>query len=222
MARSHSPNPSFANHRHIMESQVEQFSYAFDDSFTTITPQGMSESILGNSLLIDETTYQNQATCIGEFRFLGAVDSNPKVRLSLKKWIELQQGNRGIRPSRTIEYRYQIWIERNEGDQTRLQVVRFDNGHSYGFTTSHHLHVQVDSRYKRFRDRPHPTHVGENFPYLSDLFEIGLALSSHKKGPAVPFSRLLKDFKSLMPTERYDPTIWVPKLNSELFEFITR
>lgn len=221
MARSHGINNSFSGHRHIMESQVQRYSFAFDDSFVSTIPQGLAEEIIGNQLIIDETSYPDQATCLGEFCFAGSKDSHPRVRLSLKKWIKLFPiSANGTHPSQTVKYRYQIWITHSQKQQKQIQVIRFDNGHSYGFKTDHHLHIQIDGETKKLRDWPHPTHVNNNFPYLSDIFEICYALSLHEEGPIKPFMKLLGNFRKIKRAEREEPRLWVPKINSELFEFI--
>lgn len=218
MPRSHAPNSNYENHKHIMEKQVDDFNYAFDETFTEAQVSGLADLVEGNHLYFDEVS-ANEAVCIGEFRFQRHDERHPYVRLSLKKWMRLQR-NGGSKQSETYKYRYHLWLESSSRRTSRIRVIRFDNGDSYGYPTPHHMHIQIDSDVRKQREWPKPAHVDVNFPYFSDMIQIGWWLAANEKGPQPLFNSLLNRFKGIRNPARANPTNWVPAMNWDLIEFI--
>ncbi len=202
-----------------MQSAVQAASFAFDDSFETATLHGVGQEIPANRLFIEEDASGVEAVCYGEFGLVKHAHAPQQLRISIRKRLSLTtQGARRL--SRTEKYKYQIYFADKKGKHERASLIRFDSGDdAYGFPSVHHMHIQVDS-VPQHSVRPHPVHIGEGFPHLSDIFDIALGMAFSDIGPVTYFEGLLARFKRIAHPERAIPALWVPKLEDRLFSFL--
>ncbi len=218
MTRRHEAN-SFDDHCRVMQRAVQGASFAFDDSFETATLYRSGQDIPANRLLLEEDPNGSVARCYGEFRFVHGRHSDQQLRVSVQKRLSLSmQGARRL--SRPEKYKYQVYFSDKKGRHDRASLIRFDCGDdTYGFPSPHHMHIQIDS-VPQHRVWPHPVHIGDGFPHLSDIFDIALAMAFSDIGPVAYFESLLGRFKKISHPERADPALWVARLGDQLFEFL--
>lgn len=209
MARSHSPNPDFYRHCQITERAISEYQVQLDDSADDFEFRG--NMFQSNKLHYWINESNNRGYCLGEFVF----DTNPKIYLSIKKEMSLRK-IRGKFESKTDRYKYNIMFEKNYKHTSKQCVVRWDNqDDSYGYDSTDHLHIQIDSEANSHRKYSMPAH-GENcFPYASDAFLL-IQKFIQQDNIYKYYEGLLNKFVALSNQNKKTITLWVPVLDQSM------
>jgi hypothetical protein len=146
--------------------------------------------------------------------FVLRVPGDKTCRFQFFKRLELKEEG-GQLKSRTIEYSYTVIFSLNSDSV----VLRFDNlDEHWDFETAHHFHLDRHSAptgtKKKIKAKDtHPAHVGNEYPHVSDLFDLALSdvlLVEDSNGVLANSSAL---FSKIPVVRKKDPNDWIPVLD---------
>lgn len=204
----------YENHVHQMDLWISNYHDRFDFS---APPQQVSRD---DKTLIDanELHRSKSSQCalnkedifFGVFIFKGL--TGRAIRIIIQKKLAIDKVSQVIK-SKTTNYKYIISWDTSIKDKHVTRFLRFDNSPHWNHPTHNHFHVELRFHRNKKKDQvPSPVHIGENYPHISDIFEIADIFKDEENLNKI-HDRYIYYFSNLTTNNKVDMAKWYPGLS---------